>query len=911
MPVPLRLATRTLLERPSRSWLLLGAVALSAALIACVAAALTSVNRAVDVRLQEMIGRADVLIKPASGRSLEETLLRTVRAWPETQVATGRLLEGLGFRATINAYLPDENPLATHPYRRVRIPVSFSARAVGFEPMVEDRFRPLRLVAGRLPQKPGEIAIDVAAVESLARQARRKPTGAAPSPEPGPLVAITSEAAAERATQQGTLALGSTLDAVRLFRTPTPLTIVGHVASPPLGGRWQVYMTREQLGAITDNTGRLSQIDILLKPGADPEALVQARRSEMGDRVLLQTTAKVTGGVTANMRANQLGFYLATTMAFLAAAFIITTGLSTGVIERQRQLAILRCIGSSRATLAWAQVLSGGLLGAAGAVIGVPLGLGVCAIILYAARDVIPTGLALSGTPFLLPSAGAVACGVLGGVYPAWAASRVSPLQGLSVRARPVQPRLMIWLSLAGIGAILFNIVVFTTIRDAQLLFWIYATTGLPLLFIGYFLLGPAVMRGAVAALSGVLTRGLALPPRLLGRTAQATPYRLGFTASAMMSGLAIMVAIWTQGRAVRDDWLERMRFPDAFAAGLHVSPDAIERIGAIPFVTDLCPITILPVESQTFGVRALQRYKSSFIAFEPEPFFRMTHLTWLQPADEAGQQAARERLGRGGAVIVAREFFAASGIGVGGRIRLSHADREHEFEIVGVVTSPGLEVVGSFFETADQFADQAIHAVFGTRADLRDRFGSDAVNMIQMDLADTVSDDEAIATLRGVLLETGVLEVGSGRSVKRDLHTIVRGSLLVMTSIALFALVKASLGVANIIIAGVHTRRFEFGVLRAVGASRGMLVRLILAEGVLVGVVAIVLGTILGLQGVAQGQVLDRMLLGLELTLRPPLVPILIGWAAVLGACLLAALPPALGIARQGPRELLATPRG
>lgn len=911
MRVPLRLATRNLLERPSRSLLLLGAVGLSAALIACVAAALTSVNRAVDVRLQELIGRADVFIKPASGRTLDAATLRGVRAWPEVEVVAGRLLEGLGFRAQVDSYVTDENPLAEHPFRRVRVPVTFTARAVGFEPGVEERFRPLRLLAGRMPEAAGEIAIDIAAAESIARQARKKAGGTTTPTEPGELALISTEEDAARATREKALRIGGTLDAVRLFRVPTTLTIVGHVASPPLGGRWQVYMTLDQLAAITDNAGRLTQIDIMTRPGVDADDFVRERREEAGERLVLQTTAKVTGGVSANMRANQLGFYLATTMAFLAAAFIITTGLSTGVIERQRQLAILRCIGSSRSTLAWSQVLTGGLLGLMGAVLGVPLGIGVCALILHAARDVIPTGLALTPTPFVLPTLGAVVCGILGGLYPAWAASRVTPLDGLGARARPARSRVAAWMVCVGAGAIVFNIVTFVLVRDGQLLFWLYATLGLPLLFIGYFLLGPGVMMIAARVLSEPLSRLCALPPRVLARSSLATPYRLGFTASAMMSGLAIMVAIWTQGRAVRDDWLERMRFPDAFCAGLHVSPEAIERVRGLSFVEDLCPITILPVESETFGIRALQRYKSSFIAFEPGAFFRMTHLTWVQPRDDQGQREAIARLEEGGAVIVAREFLAASGIGAGGKIRLTHADKTHEFDIVGVVTSPGLEVVGSFFETADQFADQAIHAVFGTRDDLHERFGSEAVNMIQITLADTVSDEEAVATLRSELLELGVLEVGSGRTIKRDLAAIVRGTLLVMTSLAVFALVKASLGVANIIVAGVHARRFEFGVLRAVGGTRAMLVRLILAEGVLVGVVAIVLGTTLGLQGVAQGQHLDRLLLGLELTIRPPILPLVLGWGAVMAACLLAALPPALGIARKGPRELLATPRG
>ncbi len=36
------------------------------------------------------------------------------------------------------------------------------------------------------------------------------------------------------------------------------------------------------------------------------------------------------------------------------------------------------------------------------------------------------------------------------------------------------------------------------------------------------------------------------------------------------------------------------------------------------------------------------------------------------------------------------------------------------DFEIVGVVTSPGLEIVSKFFNVGETYADQAVHAVFG-----------------------------------------------------------------------------------------------------------------------------------------------------------------------------------------------------
>ena len=41
----------------------------------------------------------------------------------------------------------------------------------------------------------------------------------------------------------------------------------------------------------------------------------------------------------------------------MSAAFIIMTGLTTGIAEQQRGLAIIRCIGGTKAQLAQAQLL--------------------------------------------------------------------------------------------------------------------------------------------------------------------------------------------------------------------------------------------------------------------------------------------------------------------------------------------------------------------------------------------------------------------------------------------------------------------------------------------------------------------------------------------------------------------------
>ncbi len=456
----------------------------------------------------------------------------------------------------------------------------------------------------------------------------------------------------------------------------------------------------------------------------------------------------MTSGLEKNVRSNDLGFVVATVMAFLAASFIIMTGLSTGVTERQRELAILRCIGATRGQLALSQLLAGAIIGAVGAVPGIPLGIAGAAGIIRIAKDAVPNGLSISPAGLATAVFGAVFAGLMGAVFPAWRAAGVSPLEGLSARAVPPRVRTIVALLVLGLAAIGLDLAIVEGATMGSL-----CSGGTRRWGCRRCSSGTSGERAGVVLVTriagGAVGRVRGLPRNLLRRTIAATPYRYGFTAGAMMSGLALMVGIWTQGDAILKDWLGRLEFPDAFAVGLNLTEASRAKVDALPFVTGTVPITLHNIDTNAFGVHALQKYKTTFIAFDPEPFFRLTHLTWIEPTTVEGQRHAMERMKEGGALLVAWEFKTAQGLGAGDTFNVTADGKTYPFEIVGVVTSPGLEVVSKFFSVGDAFTEQAIHAVFGSRKDLKEKLGSEAINMLQIGLSKDISDEEAVSNPR------------------------------------------------------------------------------------------------------------------------------------------------------------------
>ncbi|MBL0870220.1 MAG: ABC transporter permease [Phycisphaerales bacterium] len=913
-----RLAINSLSQRRGRTGLLAASVAMCAALIVAVACAMASLTKAVETRIGETIGAADARIerRGSADMALGTELLNKADGWDGVKLAVGRLERIAEVRVKgREAALPAAGDVKKGPTgggggglaeklglgsigggasTAMKGPAPVRIALIGVDVAREEQIRPLKLIKGEGLKVGGSgtIVLEAKAAETL-------------KVDVGEVVLVSTG--------------GKVLE----------LTVAGVVEQPGLSAIFEkmgARVTLETMWELTGKSGELTDIDLLLKEPEKAEQWVaaaekDATKVEKDKGVAIKASAKVSGGFQNQVRSNQIGFLLASVLAFVASGFIVTTGLTTNVTERTRELSIVRCIGGSRQQVALAQVFVGAVVGLMGAVVGVPMGVGAAAALVAIFHEQLPAGFAMSWLGVGMGIFGSVFAGVIGGVWPAVSASRVSPLEGLSVRSRGVAGK-WLWISLV-VGIVLIGVhaSIVGLAANTDVTFWSYVFVGVPCMMAGYFLVSVPITRGVAVVAAGVISKVMGLPGKMLSRTLAATPYRHGYTAGAMMLGLALMVSIWTNGRAVLRDWLDQLEVPDAFAVGLFPYPDeTIQRIEKVEGVKAATPISLLAVElpkGTAQGVVGLTKFQTSFIGFEPDEFFELMALKWDEPKDEAGVQRAKQRLREGGAIIVAREFLVNRKIDVGGKITISALGKSKEFEVVGVVHSPGLDIVSQFYKIGEGAMDQAVNSVFGSRKDLREAFNYSAWSLIQIGFTDAVKRAGAergpSAVLADVkeILGMGILEVGSAVEIKDRIREVIAGTMLVASVVAIGAMLVACLAVANLIIAGVQARRFEFGVLRAVGAQRGLLARLVIGEALVIGLSACVLGTFMGMQGGWGGPKLYQIVIGIVLRVSPPWEAIGVGCLAVIGITVLAAAPTAVGLAARPPRELLGSMKG
>jgi putative ABC transport system permease protein len=861
-------------------------VALCAALVVAIRCAIASLNAGLDQRINDTLGAAELRLEHPGKAGFDGALVEAVRAWPEVRLAVPRLIDALALA----------NPRTLKSVRTI---------AYGVDPASERALRgPVMREGAYLPEVLGGPAVA------------------------GGVMPVVLDA---RTAGELDARVGDILE-VQRFGSPASLRVVGIAKPPPLSAlfknQYLATLTLEDLGRLVERPGQVQEIDIVLARGQEPEVVAARHRATLPGELLLQATAKITSGFKQQQEASQVGMLLASIVAFLAAGFIISTGMTTAVAEKTRELSILRSIGATRGQLAATQLLTGVLVGLTGSALGVPIGLLGSLVLVELFPDQLPAGFIASPAGIASGVVGAVFAGAVGAGYSAWIAARVTPLSGLATRAKPTRAATLVRLALIGLGLMGVQAALVASqgplsrgvlegtplaglagLVSAERFFWVYAPIGVPCMLVGYFLLSVPLTRLVAAGLAPVLGRVLGLPGVLLDRSMARTPVRHGLTAGSMMLGLSMLVSIWTNGASVLDRWFSNLQFPDAFVTGLSLRPDTAQRVERVPGVAHACPITLYNVQTDAFGIAGLTSYRTTFVAFEPAAFFAMTQLTWVQ-----GELAtAKAELQRGGAVLVAREFFVTRGLGLGDTITLRAArpgTREatpHTFRIVGVVTSPGLDIASKFFDIGENYVDQAVNSVFGTRADMLSLFGNDSVNLVQIAFAPGADPEATMQAIRR-LPRTGILAGGTATAIKDEVRSFLTGTLRVFSLVAVAAMVIASLGVANVIVAGVRARSFEFGVLRASGATRGTLTRLVLGEALIVGVAAAILGTALGLQGAWGGQQVTTSSIGIEVPIDPPWPAVGLSVVCVVVITLAAALPPALALGRAHVRDLLAT---
>jgi len=754
-------------------------VALGVAVLFAGLATNVAIESSVDRTVRDLVGRADLRVAAFGETGLSATTIEAIRGTPGVAVAAPALER--------QTYLL-QGPTASLP-----APVT----VVGVDPALEPAVHDLTLASGSA------------------------------------LVADDERSAliTQRLAAQDGLALGSELT-VQGAGPTAHYRVIGILAGdgPAVGtfGR-TVVVPLLTAQAVFQQTG-VSRVDLALAEGADAATVTAA----LGSRLLSQPyVLSSPADLAASLRSSTADFQAMTALiaaiALFTGAFLIFNTLSMTLVERVRELGLLRAAGATRGQVTGYVLRQAFLLGVVGSVLGVVLGALLAVAIVAYVRTV--GDVTLDGPT--LPVSAAVAAFLVGVIVtlaaalePARRAGRIPPIEALKARSEGPSARR------ARLG---WLVVVLVVVAAAGLLVWPrgIGDTGIPRALIVYTilllatLLLPVVMR-PLTRLAGSL---FALPFRLEERLARGSldrdRSRAILTIGPLAVGLAAVVALGAVGqnaRASAGAWIADVIPGDVVATSIRPIP-ADEGVAATlaetPGVARVSPIA-------TFDI-AVAGTRTDGAAVSGADLAADGRLR-LVAGDRTAALAA---LDAGGATIVPQALADRLGLDLGQVLDVSGADG----------TALPLKVVAIAERTLPGKGGEAMLVGWGDATGRLGVAGADAFAVrFASNAAPTVREDLATAAT-SLALSVVTLDQIQG-AIDSELGRIFG----LFDGLALVAVLVAALGIVNTLTMNVIERVREIGILRAAGMTRGQVWSSVVVEAGIVGLTGSLIGVGAGL---------------------------------------------------------------
>lgn len=680
----------------------------------------------------------------------------------------------------------------------------------------------------------------------------------------------------------------------------------------------------------------VSTLDVTLK-NSKPE---EVRRAGVRIRATAKRTAPGARVRSAEARIKQIEIaqnnqqfvlVLLGCVAMLTALFIIISTLSMGLLERVRQLGLLRCVGMTRLQLiglVLAEILP---LGVVGVIAGIPVGLGLTALTVQLVPDYVGS-FVISWQGIGLAVAAGLATTFIAALLPALAVSSVSPLEASRPRARSSRKSLLVFVGLAAAGMLLwqnFGLLAHVQ-RDVNFIF--VAAAAVIVLYVGYALLAAPIvwLVGSPAVL--LAAKALRVRTRLLQDQVGYAVWRSAGICCGLMVGLSLIVAIVVVNESVSGGWRFPKQFPAAFVWTFsHLPQDAQQRVGQTPGVgrfTVANSINVV-VEERRFDEKLLRSY-TWFMGVDPDAFFDLIKLEFLE--GEGDEQTARELVRKGGHVIIADDFSRSRNKHLGDQVKIydERSGLWRYFKVAGVVRSPALDIAAGYFQMLSQYSVAASGSVMGSLADVKRQFGADRSNLVLLNfdlpeepvpdnwppargtaaaagILDKCYDeavpltrrwrgwreDQVLLQLRRNLRDPGV-KIGSVADLKDEIDSQLTSVTNLLTAIPGVALLVAAIGVANLMTANVHARAKQLAILRAVGATRGLVLRMVVGEALVLGLLGSGLGLALGLHLASNITELVARMWGFSVAVELPWNYVIASVGLTVGLCVAAGVLPA-----------------
>ena len=636
-----RASRRYLNRHPLQMGLSILGIALGVAVVVAVDLANQSAQRAFDLSMQSVTGRATHQIVAGPG-GLDESLYVRLRR-----------LGVIPFSApVVSGYVAYQGQ---------------TLQLLGIDPFAERRFRNL---------------LNYLSEETQSDLLPRLLT------QPGTLLMSSAQAATLG------LAAGESLELLISGHTRQAQLLGLFEPSPQLATAMQdllltdIATAQELLGRI----GRLSRIDLIL-PLTESEGLA-AIKAQLPPQARLLPAATRGRAMREMSRAFSINLTAMSLLALVVGLFLIYNTLSFSVLQRRELFGNLRVLGATRQDIFGLILTEGLLIGGIGTLLGLLLGMLLAGQLLQlVTRTINDLYFVLTVNEVIVQPAGIAKAVLLGMggtllavLVPATEAARSPPRAAMQrAHIESGAHRLLLPLGSAGIVCMLVTVLLLLLPSNSLIL----GFAALFVMVLGFSLFTPLVVVQCCRSAAPLFGRLFGVLGRMAARGVQASLSRTGVAIAALSIAVSATVGMGVMVESFRgsvQQWLRATLQADIYVAPLappgtgneaRLDPDLIAEIERLPGIAEVSrgrPVELLSAEgiTQLFAIRMAQKSYDGIELLEGDP-----ETSW--PLFDQEQ-----------AVLISEPYAYRHNLQLGDDIQLDTDRGRHSFQIAGIYRDYG-----------------------------------------------------------------------------------------------------------------------------------------------------------------------------------------------------------------------------